>query len=68
MTETANKKKQLRLELPKDASAIYANTVMITHTANEVIFDFAQRQSRPRAKAHRDDPNPCQTAVAGATG
>ncbi|MCY4539827.1 MAG: DUF3467 domain-containing protein [Chloroflexi bacterium] len=42
MTETAKKKKQLRLELPKDASAIYANTVMITHTANEVIFDFIQ--------------------------
>ena len=42
MTENANKKKQLRLELPKDASAIYANTVMITHTANEVIFDFIQ--------------------------
>ena len=42
MTETSNKKKQLRLELPKDASAIYANTVMITHTANEVIFDFIQ--------------------------
>ena len=35
-------KKQIRLELPKDPSAIYANTVMITHTANEVIFDFIQ--------------------------
>ncbi|MCY4017902.1 MAG: DUF3467 domain-containing protein [Chloroflexi bacterium] len=42
MTESTNKKKQLRLELPKDASAIYANTVMITHTANELVFDFIQ--------------------------
>ena len=36
------KKPQMRLELPKDPSAIYANTVMITHTASEVIFDFIQ--------------------------
>ena len=42
MTDATGKKKQLRLELPKDASAVYANTVMITHTANEVIFDFIQ--------------------------
>ncbi len=42
MKENPNKKKQIRLELPKDPSAIYANTVMITHTANEVIFDFIQ--------------------------
>lgn len=42
MTASANKKKQLRLELPVDASAIYANTVMITHTASEVVFDFIQ--------------------------
>ena len=42
MKENPNKKKQIRLELPKDPNAIYANTVMITHTANEVIFDFIQ--------------------------
>ena len=42
MTAKAPKKPQLRLELPKDPSAIYANTVMITHTASEVIFDFIQ--------------------------
>ena len=35
-------KRQFRLELPKDASAIYANTVIITHTISEVIFDFIQ--------------------------
>jgi len=36
------KKRKIRLELPKDPSATYSNTVMISHTANEVIFDFIQ--------------------------
>ena len=36
------KKRQLRLELGKDPSASYSNSVMISHTANEVIFDFIQ--------------------------
>lgn len=37
------KKRQLKIALPKDdPSAAYANTVMISHTANEVIFDFIQ--------------------------
>ena len=42
MSATQKKQRQIRLELPKDPSAIYANTVMITHTANEVVFDFIQ--------------------------
>ncbi len=36
------KKRKLQLQLPKDPSATYSNTVMISHTANEVIFDFIQ--------------------------
>lgn len=35
-------KRQLRLEMPKDPSATYANTVMVSHTLNEVILDFIQ--------------------------
>lgn len=36
-------KRQLKIALPKDdPSAAYANTVMISHTNNEVIFDFIQ--------------------------
>ena len=35
-------KRQIRLELPKDPSATYSNTVMISHTSNEFIFDFIQ--------------------------
>lgn len=37
------KKRQIKIALPKDdPSAAYANTVMISHTTNEVIFDFLQ--------------------------
>lgn len=36
------KRRQLKLALPKDPSAAYANTVMISNTNNEVIFDFIQ--------------------------
>ena len=42
MTEPQTNKRNLKLEFPRDPSAIYANMVMITHTANEVIFDFIQ--------------------------
>jgi len=35
-------KRKIQLQLPKDPSATYANTVMISHTANEVILDFIQ--------------------------
>ena len=42
MTEPEAKKRKVKLELPKDPSAIYSNMVMITHNAHEVIFDFIQ--------------------------
>jgi len=42
MTEKQTGKRKVKVELPKDPSAIYSNMVMITHTANEVIFDFIQ--------------------------
>ena len=42
MTESGAQKRQVKLELPADPSATYANMVMITHNANEVIFDFIQ--------------------------
>lgn len=35
-------KRQIRLEMPKDPSATYSNTVMISHTGNEFILDFIQ--------------------------
>ena len=43
-------RKQLRLELPKDA-ATYANTVIISNTRGEVVFDFVQiMPNDPRAR------------------
>ncbi len=44
-------RRQLRLEMPKNPNATYANTVMISHTQNEVIFDFIQvMPNDPRAR------------------
>ena len=43
--------RQLRLELPGNLSATYANTVVVTHTHREVIFDFVQvMPNDPRAR------------------
>ncbi len=42
MAEKPSGKRQVKLELPKDPSAIYSNMVMITHNMHEVIFDFIQ--------------------------
>ena len=47
-------KRQLKLELPADPSATYANTVMISHNKTEVIFDFIQiLPNDPRARVQR---------------
>lgn len=37
-----NPKRKIKLALPKNPSAVYSNMVMITHNANEFIFDFVQ--------------------------
>ena len=42
MAEAKANKRQVKLELPAQPSAVYANMVMITHNANEVFFDFIQ--------------------------
>ena len=39
---TQQKNRRIKLEIPKDLTATYANTVMISHTPYEVIFDFIQ--------------------------
>lgn len=47
-------KRQIKLEMPADPSATYANSVMISHTASEVIFDFIQiMPNDPRARVQR---------------
>jgi len=45
------KKRQLRLEIPANLSATYANTVVISQNSNEIIFDFVQvMPNDPRAR------------------
>jgi hypothetical protein len=36
------RRRQVRLEVPASLSASYANFVMISHSASEVVLDFAQ--------------------------
>ena len=44
---------RLDIELPADLEAIYANFALITHTASEVIMDFARvLPNTPKAKIH----------------
>lgn len=46
----APKKRQIRLELPQDLNAEYANSVIISQTHSEIVFDFLQvMPNDPRA-------------------
>lgn len=46
-----NNPRQIKVELPANPGAIYSNTVMISHTQHEVIFDFIQvLPNDPRAR------------------
>lgn len=43
--------RQLRLEIPANLNASYANTVIISHTQSEVVMDFIQvMPNDPRAR------------------
>jgi hypothetical protein len=43
--------RQIRLDIPANLNATYSNTVIISHTASEVIFDFIQiMPNDPRAR------------------
>lgn len=44
-------RRQIKLEVPASLMATYTNFAMITHTASEVIFDFAQiMPNMPKAR------------------
>jgi len=44
---------QVNIEVPPDLDAIYANFALITHSASEIIIDFARvLPNTPRAKVH----------------
>jgi len=47
----AKNRRQLRLEIPGNLSATYANTVIVTHTYSEIVLDFVQvMPNDPRAR------------------
>ena len=44
--------RQLRLEIPANLNATYANAVMVSQTTSEIVFDFLQvMPNDPRARA-----------------
>ncbi|MBK8024094.1 MAG: DUF3467 domain-containing protein [Chloroflexi bacterium] len=48
---TPNAGRQLRIEMPPNLNAVYANVVIVSHTATEVIMDFTQvMPNDPRAR------------------
>lgn len=50
MSQPANR--QLRLEIPANLNATYANAVMVSQTTSEIVFDFLQvMPNDPRARA-----------------
>lgn len=51
MTNKPTPKRQIRLEIPKDLNANYANAAIISQTLSEIIMDFTQIvPSDPRAR------------------
>jgi hypothetical protein len=44
---------QVNIQVPPDLDAIYANLALITHTASEIIIDFARvLPNAPKAKVY----------------
>ena len=44
---------KVNIEVPPELDAIYANFALITHTASEIIIDFARvLPNTPKAKVH----------------
>lgn len=51
---TPNNKRQIKVEMPPNPSATYANMVMISHTQFEVMLDFIQVIGHdPRARVQQ---------------
>lgn len=51
MQQQPPNKRQIRLEIPKDLSATYANAAIISQTHSEIVIDFTQiMPNDPRAR------------------
>lgn len=53
MSKSARRKMKVNIEVPPDLDATYANFAMITHSASEIIIDFARvLPNAPKSKVH----------------
>ena len=53
MKSPTRRKTQVNIEVPADLDATYANFALITHTASEIIIDFARvLPNAPKSKVH----------------
>ncbi|GAB4514340.1 MAG: hypothetical protein OHK0046_16300 [Anaerolineae bacterium] len=51
MQQPPNPNRQIRLEIPKDLTALYSNAAIISQTHSEIIIDFTQiMPNDPRAR------------------
>ena len=51
MSQPQQPQRQLRLELPPNLNAAYANAAMVSHTNSEIVLDFIQiMPNDPRAR------------------
>ncbi len=51
MTQPQQPNRQLRLEIPTNLSATYANAAIVSQTTSEIVFDFLQvMPNDPRAR------------------
>jgi len=53
MKTPRHRQMQINIEVPSDLEAIYANFALITHSASEIIIDFARvLPNTPKAKVY----------------
>lgn len=53
MSNSRRRKKKVNIEIPSDLEATYANFAMITHSASEIIIDFARVLPKaPKSRVH----------------
>ena len=53
MSNGPSRKQKINIEVPADLDAVYANFAMITHSASEIIIDFARvLPNAPKSRVH----------------
>jgi len=53
MTNAPSRKQKINIEVPADLDAVYSNFAMISHSASEIIIDFARvLPNAPKSRVH----------------